>query len=405
MTVCFITYGCKVNQAEAQKWELILRSYGYKITNKKEKADIWIINTCAVTQKAENQSRKIIKRAGELGIEALITGCYVTLTNLTNRNDKLKFFSNHDKNKLLNEFKPLYETNNLTFLRHRGIIKIQDGCDHYCSYCIVPYLRGNPLSIPKEEIIREIKKHEDMGIKEIVLSGINLGLYGKDLKKLNLNNLLKEILEKTKISKIRLSSIEINHIDNEFLEIIGEDRICKHLHIPIQHGSDRILKLMNRAYNTKSFENIFKKIIDLYPKISVGTDIIVGFPSETEKDFENTVNLVKDLNFSYLHVFPYSSRPLTEAAKYKEQLKEDLKKIRTEIMLNLGKELKEKYIRRFIGKEIDVIVESKKSGYFTGTSDNYIKCVLEHENLIPGNLIKILIKKVEDCMAHGTVVN
>lgn len=405
MTVCFITYGCKVNQAEAQKWELILRSYGYKVTNKKENADIWIINTCAVTQKAENQSRKIIKKAEEFGIEALITGCYVTLANLTNRNGNLKFFTNHDKNKIINEFKPLYETNSLTFLRHRGIIKIQDGCDHYCSYCIVPYLRGNPLSIPKDEVISEINKYEDMGINEIVLSGINLGLYGKDLKNLNLNILLKEILKKTNISKIRLSSIEINYINDEFLEIIGDNRICKHLHIPIQHGSDRILKIMNRAYNTKCFENIFKKIVKLYPNISVGTDIIVGFPFETEKDFDNTVNLIRDLNFSYLHVFPYSSRSLTEAAKYKEHLKEDLKKIRTEILLNLGKELKEKYIRSFIGKEIDVIVESKKSRFFTGTSDNYIKCVLENENLIPGNLIKILIKRVEDCMAHGSVVN
>lgn len=405
MTVCFITYGCKVNQAEAQKWELILRSYGYKVTNKKENADIWIINTCAVTQKAENQSRKIIKKAEEFGIEALITGCYVTLANLTNRNGNLKFFTNHDKNKIINEFKPLYETNSLTFLRHRGIIKIQDGCDHYCSYCIVPYLRGNPLSIPKDEVISEINKYEDMGINEIVLSGINLGLYGKDLKNLNLNILLKEILKKTNISKIRLSSIEINYINDEFLEIIGDNRICKHLHIPIQHGSDRILKIMNRAYNTKCFENIFKKIVKLYPNISVGTDIIVGFPFETEKDFDNTVNLIRDLNFSYLHVFPYSSRSLTEAAKYKEHLKEDLKKIRTEILLNLGKELKEKYIRSFIGKEIDVIVEGKKSRFFTGTSDNYIKCVLENENLIPGNLIKILIKRVEDCMAHGSVVN
>ncbi len=405
MTVCFITYGCKVNQAEAQKWELILRSYGYKVANKKENADIWIINTCAVTQKAENQSRKIIKKAEELGIEALITGCYVTLANLTNRNGNLKFFTNHDKNKIINEFKPLYETNSLTFLRHRGIIKIQDGCDHYCSYCIVPYLRGNPFSIPKDEVISEINKYEDMGINEIVLSGINLGLYGKDLKNLNLNILLKEILKKTNISKIRLSSIEINYINDEFLEIIGDNRICKHLHIPIQHGSERILKLMNRAYNTKCFENIFKKIVKLYPNISVGTDIIVGFPFETEKDFDNTVNLIRDLNFSYLHVFPYSPRPLTEAGKYKEHLKEDLKKIRTEILLNLGKELKEKYIKSFIGKEIDVIVEGKKSRFFTGTSDNYIKCVLENENLIPGNLIKILIKRVEDCMAHGSVVN
>lgn len=405
MTICFITYGCKVNQAEAQSWELILRSYGYKVTDKKENADIWIINTCAVTQKAEVQSKKIIKKAEDLGVKTIVTGCYVSLVNFEN-NKNIKFFNNANKDEIINEFKPTYKDNDLAISRNRGIIKIQDGCNHYCSYCIVPYLRGKPRSVPKIDIIKQIKKYEEIGIQEIVLSGINLGLYGKDTdKKININLLLKEILKETKISKIRLSSIEIAHIDEEFLEIIGDQRICKHLHIPIQHGSDKILKLMNRAYNIDTYRGKYNKIVQVYPDIAIGTDVIVGFPFETNKDFENTLKLIEDLKFSYLHVFTYSPRPLTKASKYKEQLHESVKKNRAETMIEVGQKLKENYIKKFIGSKLDVIVESKKRGLFTGTSDNYIKCVIEDENIQPSCLVKIKVNRIENCTAFGTLVN
>ncbi len=405
MTICFITYGCRVNQAEAQKWELILRSYGYKVTDKKEDADIWIINTCAVTKKAEVQSKRIIKKAEELGIKAIVTGCYVTLVNVDDDN-KIKIFPNINKDNIIKEFNPINRSNNLKISRHRAIIKIQDGCDHFCSYCIVPYLRGKPHSISLDEIIKEINQYEEMGIKEIVLSGINLGLYGKDLNcQLNINILLREILEKTIISKIRLSSIEIYHIDEEFLEIIGDQRICKHLHIPLQHGSDRVLKFMNRHYDTRTYKTIFNKIVDKYPNISIGTDIIVGYPMETERDFEQTLKFIEELEFSYLHVFSYSSRPLTEASKCKEQVSENVKRLRSEILIDIGKKLKEKYIKRFIGSKLDMVVESKKLGYLAGTSDNYIKCIVKDDKIQPGSLIKIIINNIEGLTAFGSVVN
>lgn len=406
MTICFITYGCRVNQAEAQKWELILRSYGYEVTDKKEKADIWIINTCAVTKKAEIQSKRIINKAEQLGIKAIVTGCYVTLANI-NTNSKIKVFQNINKDNIIKEFNPICRNDDLKISRHRAIIKVQDGCDHFCSYCIVPYLRGKPRSIPQDKIIEEINRYQETGIKEIVLSGINLGLYGKDLKsRFNINVLLKEILDKTKISKIRLSSIEINHIDKEFLEIIGDQRICKHLHIPIQHGSDRILKLMNRHYDTRTYEKVFNVIVEKYPNISIGTDIITGYPTETEKDFEKTIELIEKLEFSYLHVFTYSPRPLTEAFKHKEQVSDTVKKLRTEKLIDVGKKLKETYIKRFIGSKLDMVVESKKSGYLIGTSDNYIKCIVEDKYTTrPGSLIKIIINKVESYTAFGSVAN
>lgn len=405
MTVCFITFGCKVNQSESQKWELILRSYGYNVTDKKENADIWIINTCAVTKKAEVQSKRIIKKAKELGIKAIVTGCYVSLEDIGNYH-KIKVFPNTKKDDIIKEFDPICKSNALEISRHRAIIKIQDGCDLFCSYCIVPYLRGKPRSIPPNDIIKEINQYEEMGIKEVVLSGVNLGLYGKDLNpQLNINFLLREVLEKTMISKIRLSSIEIYHINDEFLEIIGDQRVCKHLHIPLQHGSDRVLKLMNRQYDTMTYKRFFDKIIDKYPNISIGTDIIVGYPSETERDFEDTLRFIEKLEFSYLHVFSYSSRPLTEASKHKDQVSEAVKRLRSEILIDLGKKLKEKYIKRFIGSKLDMVVESKKFGYLAGTSDNYIKCIVKDEKIQPGSLIKIFVNEVQGFAAFGSVVS
>ncbi|MGB9678315.1 MAG: MiaB/RimO family radical SAM methylthiotransferase, partial [Candidatus Ratteibacteria bacterium] len=320
MKVCFITYGCKVNQAESQRWEKRLRLRGYTITTNPEEAEIWIINTCAVTHKAEVQSRQIINKAKKLGKKAFVTGCYVELCR-PKESENLKVFLNSEKDNIINNLKPLDKTETLNILRHRAIVKIQDGCNQYCSYCIVPYLRGKPRSYRFEEILKEINDYTAMGIKEIVLSGINIGLYGEDLEnKMSLNGLLKIILKKTSGFRIRLSSIEVNHIDDEFVEIISDHRICKHLHIPLQHGSDRILKLMNRPYDSTQFCGIIEKILKKYPKLSIGTDIIVGFPSETEEDFKKTLELIEKTEFSYLHVFSYSKRPFTKASTMCEDI-------------------------------------------------------------------------------------
>ncbi|MDI1472504.1 tRNA (N(6)-L-threonylcarbamoyladenosine(37)-C(2))-methylthiotransferase MtaB [Thermodesulfovibrio sp. 1176] len=406
MKICLITYGCKVNQAESQKWERILNAYGYEITDEKDKADFWIINTCAVTHKAEIQSRQIINKAKKLGIKTFVTGCYVNLTeNLDGGN--IKFIPNCNKDLIINNFSRINESKNLKISRHRAIIKIQDGCNNYCSYCIVPYLRGKPKSIPPEEILEEINLYESMGIKEIILSGINLGLYGIDFseKRINLKQLLKQILKKTSIYRIRLSSIEINHIDEEFLDIIDNKRICKHLHIPLQHGSDRILKLMNRPYNTELYLRKFEEIIKRFPNISIGTDVIIGFPSEKDYDFIETLKIIEDLSFSYLHVFPYSRRPFTKASKMSEQVHEQIKKERVSILNELASRKRNKYLKNFIGKIVEVIVESRKNNLFSGTSDNYIKCFFKDSKLQKGDLAKIIINNIDKNQAFGKLVN
>lgn len=405
MKVCFITYGCKVNQAESQRWEKRLRLRGYTITTNPEEAEIWIINTCAVTHKAEVQSRQIINKAKKLGKKAFVTGCYVELCR-PKESENLKVFLNSEKDNIINNLKPLDKTETLNILRHRAIVKIQDGCNQYCSYCIVPYLRGKPRSYRFEEILKEINDYTAMGIKEIVLSGINIGLYGEDLEnKMSLNGLLKIILKKTSGFRIRLSSIEVNHIDDEFVEIISDHRICKHLHIPLQHGSDRILKLMNRPYDSTQFCGIIEKILKKYPKLSIGTDIIVGFPSETEEDFKKTLELIEKTEFSYLHVFSYSKRPFTKASTMCEDIPDDIKKERASYLIEVGKKKKSEYIKKFVGSELEVIVENKKNGFFSATSDNYIKCFIDSKESITGNILRVIVNYVDEAHAFASLIN
>ena len=405
MKVCFITYGCKVNQAESQRWEKRLRLRGYTITTNPEEAEIWIINTCAVTHKAEVQSRQIINKAKKLGKKAFVTGCYVALCR-PKESENLKVFLNSEKDNIINNLKPLDKTETLNILRHRAIVKIQDGCNQYCSYCIVPYLRGKPRSYRFEEILKEINDYTAMGIKEIVLSGINIGLYGEDLEnKMSLNGLLKIILKKTSGFRIRLSSIEVNHIDDEFVEIISDHRICKHLHIPLQHGSDRILKLMNRPYDSTQFCGIIEKILKKYPKLSIGTDIIVGFPSETEEDFKKTLELIEKTEFSYLHVFSYSKRPFTKASTMCEDIPDDIKKERASYLIEVGKKKKSEYIKKFVGSELEVIVENKKNGFFSATSDNYIKCFIDSKESITGNILRVIVNYVDEAHAFASLIN
>lgn len=405
MKVSFFTYGCKVNQAESQKWEKFLKLRGYTVTTNPEEADFWIINTCAVTHKAEVQSRQIIEKAKKSGKKVYVTGCFVELCK-PKETENLKVFLNFEKDSIINNFDSFNKNNTLNISRHRAIVKIQDGCNHFCSYCIVPYLRGKPRSYKLEDIIEEINDYLSMGIKEIILSGINIGLYGIDLEdNVNLNTLLKQLLKQTTGFRIRLSSIEVNHIDEEFLEIISDSRICKHLHIPLQHGSDRILNLMNRAYNSNQFLNIIEKIFKFYPDISIGTDVIVGFPSETDEDFKKTLQLIERIGFSYLHVFSFSKRPFTKASQMPEQIPENIKKDRANYLIKIGKDKKSKYIKKFLGSELDVIVENKKNGFYSGTSDNYIKCFITNSKLSEGDILKVIVNSVDDEHAFVSLIN
>ena len=408
MKIAVLTLGCKTNQAESMNMEHALNNAGHQVVEMLEKPDICIINTCTVTSKADYQSRQLINRALKNNAKVIVTGCYAELNNeqIKNIDNNIEVIRNNNKSNIINMIPNEYSSGNINFskyARHRPAVKVQDGCNYSCSYCAIPMARGGSRSIPIDRVISEIKFYESLGYKEIVLTGIHLGTYGLDLKpKKSLSMLLDNILKNTNIPRIRISSLEIKEIDDKFLELLTEERICKHLHIPLQSGDDNILKLMNRTYSTKDFLSGIERIIKKVPEISIGTDVIVGFPSEGEVEFENTKKLIESIPFSYLHVFPYSPRPRTKAVTFSGQVAGAIKKERVKILREIGMAKKEDYIEKNIGKSLDIIVEDRCEDGVIGTAGNYIKVLVTDENNIKeGMLVNVHVLGHKDGIAIG----
>lgn len=411
MKISILTLGCRTNQSESLYLQRVLSQKGYHVVKLSQQPDYCIINTCAVTEEAERQSRQLINKTLKTGSKVLVTGCYSELyfDKLAKKYDNLMIVKNKEKNNIINMFNHNNSCNtsgnNINFQRHRPIIKIQEGCNYSCSYCTIPYTRGQQRSIDMDKIIDEILYFENIGFKEVVLTGTHLGTYGHDLiPKRRLSILIKKILKKTNILRIRLSSLDINEIDEEFLEIISHDRICKHLHIPLQSGDDYILKLMNRRYTFSEFKLGIDRIIKKIPEISIGTDIIVGFPNESEQHFENTKKSIELLPFSYIHVFPYSKRPNTKALFLIGHIPDNTKKARVLEIRNIGINKRLQYTNRFIGKTLDVLVEENHEGSLIGTSGNYIKVLINNNsNITPGTIVNVKIVSIKDLYAVGNL--
>lgn len=387
-----LTLGCKTNQAESIEIEKSLYEAGHKIADNNDIPDVCIINTCSVTAKADQQSRQLINKYSKENIRVIVTGCYSELNfeNLKSLNPQIELIRNYNKNAILKLFKENTSNCNYNYQnsRHRPPVKVQDGCNNFCSYCVIPITRGRSISISKEKIIDEIINYESSGFKEVVLTGIHLGSYGIDLKpKASLSYLLKLILKKTKQIRIRLSSLEINEIDEELLEVITETRICKHLHIPLQSGDNEILKLMNRKYRVEDYISTINKLLYYLNDIRIGTDVIVGFPHEGTEQFENTKAIVEEIPISYLHVFTFSPRPRTQAALLKNQIEEKTKKLRSEILRSISEDKKTKYIVNNIGKIKEVVVENQNSKGCIGTSGDYIKVYIENNEAIKEGML------------------
>lgn len=407
MKVSIITLGCKVNQYESNYIEANLVNYGYEIVNLSENPDIAIINTCTVTKKSDYQSRQLIRKATKLKCKLIVTGCYVHLNKdkILEINNNALIFNNDIKYKIINMLTNNNEIITLDYSkRARPYIKIQDGCDCFCSYCIVPYVRGRSRSIKQDKIIEQIEKYEKSGFNEVVLTGINLGMYGRDIND-NLNNLLKNILKKTNIKRIRLSSIEIKEINEEFLDILTDLRICKHIHIPMQSGDDKILRLMNRRYNSKYYKEKIELIKKKFSNICLGTDIIIGFPGENKQEFENTLYIFKELPFSYAHIFKYSPRPFTKAYNFIQNNSINDIKERYSILKELSDNKKRDFYKSNIGRIIDIIGEEYINGnILCGTSNNYLKVYIQKENIPLKSIINAEIKKIENGVAIADVI-
>ncbi len=389
------TLGCKVNSYESRIMTEDLINAGYvEEKDNSIPADIYIINTCSVTNTADSKSLKLIRQAIKKNKDAIIVvcGCLAQAKPETvniegvdivignkNKSKVSEYINEYVKNK--NKKTDIYDISNVEFEtmklnnfdKTRAFIKIQDGCNNFCAYCIIPYTRGSVRSKPREDILNEIDHLTLNGHKEIVLTGIHTGNYGSEFDNYDFADLLNEIVKIKKLSRIRISSIEITELNDRVLEIIKDNNVLvDHLHIPLQSGSDEILKLMNRKYDTKYFIEKINKIRKIRPDISITTDVIVGFPNETDKNFNETIETIKKVDFSKLHVFPYSKREGTKAATMEGQVKEEIKKQRVMELLKLSKELENKYMNKFIGKTLTFIPEVYKDGYLIGHTGNYL---------------------------------
>jgi len=422
MKVGVLSLGCKVNTYESEFVISKLKEAGYEIADFNEVCDIYIINTCTVTNTSDVKSRKMIRQAIHRNKDACIVamGCFLEANHDFQEEGIDILLGNKDKSKiveLLEEYFKKKETIHRFYQeeyeefedmeiknfegRTRAFVKIQDGCENFCSYCIIPYVRGKCRSKKKAKVIEEIKTLVENGYQEIVLTGIHTGNYGVDINT-TLAEVLRDICKIDGLKRLRISSIEITELTEEVLEVLKENPvIVDHLHIPLQAGSNEVLKKMRRKYDLDYFFQKIARIREIRPAISITTDVIVGFPEETEEMFEETLTTCRRLAFSKIHVFPYSIRKGTPAASMK-QVEGQEKKKRARELLNLSHDLEDAYYKKFIGEEVEVLIERVKEKESFGHTGNFLPVKVEEE-LKNNTFYTVKIKEVNDLYCIGEV--
>ncbi len=413
----YIHYGCKTNQYESNAIIQKFIENGYKLVDFDEKSDVYIVNTCTVTNISDRKSRQILRRAKQKNKDSIliVIGCYVQVARekleeieeidiLLGNNEKkdiLKYLENYKKERQeeitdVMSQKEYVEFGSTTFTeKTRAVIKIQDGCDRFCSYCIIPYARGRVRSRKLEEIQEEIAEIAKLGIKEVVLTGIHIASYGKDFKEnIGLIDLLEKINQIDGIERIRLGSLEPKLIDEEFAERLSKlNKICPHFHLSLQSGCTEVLKRMNRRYSTEEFKTSVNLLRKKFKDVMLTADVIVGFPGETEEEFNETFEFLKEIKFYKIHVFKYSKRENTKAADMPNQVLPEIKEERSKKVIELSNKIQNEYNREQIGKIVKVLVEEKNEKYYKGHTANYM-CVMietEREN-IENNIVEVRIK-------------
>lgn len=421
MKVGICSLGCKVNIYESELVTNILKNNNYTVVDFEDKADIYIINTCSVTNESDKKSRKMINRAKKNNPAAIIIvmGCYsqvnaedIDVDIVLGNKDKSKiveiieeYIKTKQKKKIIYDLTKVdFEKMEITnFDSHtRAFVKIQDGCNAFCSYCIIPYVRGRVRSKDPEDVIKEVTTLVEKGYKEIVLTGIHTGRYGTDINT-TLEELLNKLVNIPNIYRIRLSSIEINEITPGIKELLKENKVmAKHLHIPLQSGSNKILKLMNRRYNKEEFLSMVDNLRDI-PDISLTTDLIVGFPNEDEEEFNETIDTLKKIGFTKIHTFPYSKRKGTPAATMDNQVSPEEKKKRVHRILDLSNKYEHNFYESKIGKIYDGVVEIHSNGTTIVHTSNFIPVII-NDIVEDGTIVDVKIEKVEDLKVYGRIV-
>ena len=463
MKVLFITLGCKANQYETNAMEQKFKECGYEIIEKDEEIpDICVVNTCSVTNIAERKSRQMLRRVKELNKNSIVVacGCYSQvgkdelqkmpevniIIGVNDKNDIVDIVENYIKTKTDKNNKEYrisdvmkeknfqdFGTTTYTELT-RAVVKVQDGCDRFCSYCIIPYARGRVRSRDVKSILNEIEEISKKGIKEVVLTGIHIASYGKDFndekvralrkeymydekfEKFNPNDdlhsggfrlieLLEQIEKNTDIERIRIGSLEPKLINEAFVKRLAKlTKICDHFHLSLQSGCDETLKRMNRRYSTEEFEEAANLLRKYFKNVKLTTDIIVGFPGETEKEFEQTYNFLKKIKFYKMHVFKYSIRKGTLAEKMPNQVDGKIKEERSKILIKLSNENEENYNKELIGKCVDVLFEERKGEYFEGHTKNYIMIKVKTNENLQNTIKNVQVECVKNLETIGKIM-
>ncbi len=417
MNVSFATLGCKVNSYESQALMTLFETHHYKIVPFKEYADVYIINTCSVTNQSEVKSRKLIRQALRRNPEAVVAviGCYAQLKSdevlaiegvdiVMGTQDRMRLLEHvekvlHERQRILDVHdvsqSKTFDRLNVTHFKEqtRAYVKIQDGCQMFCTFCIIPFARGPMRSRPIEDILSEIHQLVEEGYKEVVLTGIHTGGYGLESKEHTLIDLIDAILAKTKVERLRISSIEFNQVTPALIERLSrEPRLAQHLHIPLQSGSTAILKRMRRRYDAQTYIHAIKALQETLPNLLITTDLIVGFPGEREEDFKETLQTLEACRFYQVHVFPYSKRSGTQAALMPDHLSKVVKSMRVNQVLQLSEKLQFQHHERKKGQTLEIILEAFDEGVAYGHSSEYIYVACEVERFEKGQKIAVTLE-------------
>ncbi|MEE0509683.1 MAG: tRNA (N(6)-L-threonylcarbamoyladenosine(37)-C(2))-methylthiotransferase MtaB [Peptococcaceae bacterium] len=433
LKVAFHTLGCKVNQHDSAIMAALFQDAGYSIVDFNDKADVYVVNTCTVTHLSDRKSRQMIRRAAGENPDAtvVVCGCYaqtaknelealdeVDLIIGTNERHRVveaveEFRANHVKTAYMPDDDELFVYEDLPHERVSGMtrayVKVQEGCDQFCAYCIIPYARGPLRSRSEEDTIAEINMLVDKGYKEVILTGIHLGAYGRGVKDktCDLTGLCRRILDETKIERLRLGSLEGIEVTDELIDMIATNpRMAQHLHLPLQSGCDRTLEAMRRPYDSEAFRDMMRSIRQHVPDIAITTDLMVGFPDETEEDFKESLVFCNDIAFANMHIFKYSMRGGTPAAAMTGQIDPQIKERRAKQMADVAQKNKHEYEQRFVGKTLRILVEEQnKEGLWTGHSSNYLLVAFPGEGIQSGDFVDVKLTEAGKNHLLGEIIS
>lgn len=433
LKVAFHTLGCKVNQHDSAIMAALFQDAGYTIVDFNDKADVYVVNTCTVTHLSDRKSRQMIRRAAGENPDAtvVVCGCYaqtaknelealdeVNLIIGTNERHRVveaveEFRANHVKTAYMPDDDELFVYEDLPHERVSGMtrayVKVQEGCDQFCTYCIIPYARGPLRSRSEEDTIAEINMLVDKGYKEVILTGIHLGAYGRGVKDqtCDLTGLCRRILDETKIERLRLGSLEGIEVTDELIDMIATNpRMAQHLHLPLQSGCDRTLEAMRRPYDSEAFRDMMRSIRQRVPDIAITTDLMVGFPDETEEDFKESLVFCNDIAFANMHIFKYSMRGGTPAAAMTGQIDPQIKERRAKQMADVAQKNKHEYEQRFVGKTLRILVEEQnKEGLWTGHSSNYLFVAFPGEGIQSGDFVDVKLTEAGKNRLLGEIIS